>query len=136
LEIVKRLVSELPTGSHLSFYDAQFSSPSDPGIYVVAERCETGYVVTGGNHGWSTESRKIDFEALASLIWAARACNMGGAGGISIKAEWGGLSFSSGWPSLVRRVDDEGNTPFGSYIKSRSVGELSQGDNDTVGNAG
>jgi len=77
---VEALLMDLPALQSLSFFDADFPSPSDPGAYFRVEReheiqADT-HCVRAGNHGWSTDWRRIEIESLVIYLWGCRHANM------------------------------------------------------------
>ncbi|MBN2294813.1 MAG: hypothetical protein JXM70_20455 [Pirellulales bacterium] len=70
LDSVDQLLSELPDGYTISFFNADFPQWSDPGAYFDILRYKSDLYIKAGNHGWMTEFKKESVEVLKRLIWA------------------------------------------------------------------
>lgn len=58
----------LPEGWELSFYDRFYPRISDPGAYIDVQRQGERFVYHMGNHGWTSEWRMQSMELLAAWM--------------------------------------------------------------------
>ena len=65
---VQQLVRDIPTQTHITFYDKAYPSPSDPGAYVTFRRTHNGYMIKRGNHGWGSKWMPMDGEKLEAYL--------------------------------------------------------------------
>lgn len=65
---LKTLLTWLPEGMDLGFFDRFYPSTSDPGAYVLVRRRGEVLVHQLGKHGWSTEWAKQSANLLAAWI--------------------------------------------------------------------
>ena len=65
---LKALLTWLPEGLELGFFDRFYPSMSDPGAYVTVRRRGEVLVHQLGNHGWSTEWARQSADLVAAWI--------------------------------------------------------------------
>lgn len=74
-ETVEQIVLGLPRGQQLSFYNALYPSPSDPGAYFSLARGVGGFILFCGNHGWSSDWRGFETGVVIRYLWGCRSFN-------------------------------------------------------------
>lgn len=62
------LVLDMPAEYEVMFFDKNYTSPSEPGAYVMFRKINNRYVVKRGNHGWSSEWFFISPEKLTDYL--------------------------------------------------------------------
>lgn len=63
-----KLLRAIPFEKSISFWNYYHQTISDPGSYVTAVIVGDHAVYMEGNHGWSSDYKRISFEELAELI--------------------------------------------------------------------
>ena len=71
------LVADIPPQTRVGFYDKKYSSPSDPGAYVIFMRRKDQYIFQRANHGWSTHWKPISVEKLVAYLSRCAKYNYG-----------------------------------------------------------
>ena len=72
---VEILVSNLPDGHQLEFFDADYPSPSDPGAYFSLARWQGEHALFCGNHGWSSSWQRFPTAMVTRFLWCCRESN-------------------------------------------------------------
>ena len=67
-ETFRLLVEDIPPQTRVGFYDRKYSSPSDPGAYVIFMKLDEQYVFQRTNHGWSSRWKPISVEKLLAYL--------------------------------------------------------------------
>ena len=76
-QTIRRLVEEIPPQTRVGFYDKDYSSPSDPGAYVMFMRVKDQYIMQRANHGWSSKWKPTDSEKLVRYLSKCEKYNYG-----------------------------------------------------------
>ncbi|NND98952.1 MAG: hypothetical protein HKN47_16670 [Pirellulaceae bacterium] len=69
------LIGQLSHSHSLCFYDLQYDSPSDPGVFIEVMRHDANYVLQLRNHGWSSDWVIVTKDEAIDLLWSCREYN-------------------------------------------------------------
>jgi hypothetical protein len=114
---IETIVLELPKDKRLGFYDEDYPSPSDPGTYFSVAHGKNGYIMSCGNHGWSSAWQNFEAVLIVQYLWGCRFSNM--------KPKEGGLYVSAD-NFLNRRMSEDKCSYFVENVSRRLESMSSQ----------